>query len=222
ELRRTGGPANPWVMHQQGTYAPADTGGQISRWMAAIGMDESGNIAMGYSVARDPGVFPGLRYVGREATDPPGVMSTAEALLVSGASAQTSADRWGDYFGMGVDPVDGCTFWFAGMYMPPGGSWRNRVAAFRFDSCGTPTFTMAGDNLSQGVCAMTPSPVALAPVTLQVDPRNGFTDPVDMSFVPGLPAGFSGSYSVDPVSPPGSTVANLFVDNGATPGTTSL
>lgn len=222
ELRRTGGPANPWVMHQQGTYAPADTGGQISRWMAAIGMDESGNIAMGYSVARDPGVFPGLRYVGREASDPPGVMSTAETTLVDGASSQNSADRWGDYFGMGVDPDDGCTFWFAGMYMPAGGSWRNRVAAFRFDTCGTPTFTMVGDNLSQGVCAATPSAVALAPVTIQVDPRNGFTGPVDMSFVPGLPSGWSGSYSVDPVNPPGSTVANLFVDNTATPGTTSL
>jgi hypothetical protein len=222
ELRRTGGPANPWVMHQQGTFAPADAGGQISRWMAAIGMDESGNIAMGYSVARDPGVFAGLRYVGREATDPAGVMSTAETTLVDGASSQTGADRWGDYFGMGVDPDDGCTFWFAGMYMPAGGSWRNRVAAFRFESCGTPTFTMVGDNLAQGICAATPSPVALAPVTIQVDPRNGFTDPVDMSFVPGLPPGFSGGYSVDPVNPPGSTVADLFVDNTATPGTTSL
>ncbi|HEX7768976.1 MAG TPA: hypothetical protein VF422_03000, partial [Dokdonella sp.] len=222
ELRRTGGPANPWVMHQQGTYAPADTGGQISRWMAAIGMDESGNIAMGYSVARDPGVFPGLRYVGREATDPPGVMSTAEALLVSGSSAQTGADRWGDYFGMGVDPDDGCTFWFAGMYMPGGGSWRNRVAAFRFDSCGTPTFTLVGDNLSQGVCATSASAVALAPIAIEIEPRNGFTDPVDMSFVPGLPTGFSGSYTVDPVNPPGTTVANLFVDNTATPGTTAL
>jgi hypothetical protein len=81
---------------------------------------------------------------------------------------------------------------------------------------------MVGDNLSQGICAATPSPVALAPVTIQVDPRNGFTGPVDMSFVPGLPPGFSGSYTVDPVNPPGSTVANLFVDNTATPGTTSL
>ena len=77
ELRRTGGPASDWTLFQQGTFAPADTGGQISRWMAALGMDESGNIAMGYSVSRDPGVFPGLRYVGREATDPPGVMTTA-------------------------------------------------------------------------------------------------------------------------------------------------
>jgi len=222
ELRRTGGAGNPWELFQEGTYAPADSGGQISRWMAAIGMDESGNMALGYSVARSPGVFPGLRYVGREATDPPGVMTTAETPLVDGGSSQNGVDRWGDYFGMGVDPSDGCTFWFTGMYMPPGGSWRMRFASFRFDTCGTPTFTTTGDNLTQGVCAATPSPVALAPVTIEVNPRNGFSDPVTMSFVPGLPVGFSGSYTVNPVNPPDTTVANLSVDNTATPGPTTI
>src|SRR5690606_7650742 len=59
-------------------------------------------------------------------------------------------------------------------------------------------------------------------IAIEIEPRNGFTDPVDMSFVPGLPTGFSGSYTVDPVNPPGTTVANLFVDNTATPGTTAL
>ena len=219
ELRRTGGPSNPWQLYQQGTYAPNDADGQISRWMGAIGMDESGNIALGYSVARStPAVNPGLRYVGREASDPLGVMTTTETTLVDGASSQTSADRWGDYFGMGVDPDDGCTFWFTGMYMPSGGQWRTRYASFRFDSCGTPTFTTTGDGLSQGVCAASASAVALNPVTITVNSRNGFTDPVDMSFELGLPAGFSGSYSVTPVNPPGTTVANLSVDGTAVPG----
>ena len=222
ELRRIGGAASPWELFQQGTYAPADTGGQISRWMAAIAMDESGNMAMGYSVARDPGVFAGLRYVGREATDPLGVMTTTETTLIDGGSAQTFADRWGDYFGMGVDPSDGCTFWFTGMYLPPGGDWRTHFAAFRFDTCGTPTFTTTADNLSQGVCAATPTPVALDPVTINVNARNGFADPVTMSFQPGLPAGFSGNYTVNPVNPPGTTVANLSVDNTATPGANSF
>ncbi|HKE49298.1 MAG TPA: hypothetical protein VKB52_14635 [Rhodanobacteraceae bacterium] len=222
ELRRVGGAANPWELFQEGTYAPADAGGQISRWMAAIGMDESGNMAMGYSVARDPGVFPGLRYVGREATDPLGVMTTAETTLVDGASSQQGIDRWGDYFGMGVDPNDGCTFWFTGMYEPAGGSWRTHVASFRFDTCGTPTFTTTGDNLSQGVCASTPTPVALDPITINVNARNGFSTPVTMSFQPGLPTGFSGDYSVNPVTPPGTTVANLSVDNTATPGPTTF
>ncbi len=181
-------------------------------------MDESGNMAMGYSVARDPGVFTGLRYVGREATDTLGVMTTAETTLVDGASAQTFADRWGDYFGMGVDPSDGCTFWFTGMYLPAGGDWRTRFAAFRFDSCGTPTFTTTADNLTQGICAATSTPVALAPISIDVNPRNGFSDPVTMSFVPGLPTGFSGDFSVNPVTPPDTTVAGLSVTNAATPG----
>jgi hypothetical protein len=222
ELRRTGGPANPWTLYQEGTYAPADAGGQISRWMAALGMDESGNIAMGYSVARDPGVFPGLRYVGREATDPLGVMTTAETTLVDGGSSQQGIDRWGDYFGMGVDPADGCTFWFGAMYEPSGGNWRTHFGAFRFDTCGTPTFTTAGDNLTQGVCASSSTPVALNPVTINVNARNGFTDPVTMSFEPGLPTGFSGDYTVNPVNPPGTTVANLAVDNTAAPGANSF
>jgi hypothetical protein len=223
ELRRTGGANNPWQLYQQGTYAPADDGGQISRWMAAIGMDDSGNIAMGYSVARaSPDVYPGLRYVGREATDPPGVMTTAETTLVDGSSSQTSADRWGDYFGMGVDPDDGCTFWFTGMYMPPGGNWRTHFASFRFDTCGAPTFVTSADNLSQDVCAATSTAVPLEPITITVNSRNGFSGQVDMSFVPGLPPGFSGSYSVNPVTPPSTTVANLFVDDTAAPGANSF
>jgi hypothetical protein len=222
ELRRTGGAANPWQLYQEGTYAPADSGGQISRWMAAIGMDESGNIAMGYSVARDPGVFPGLRYVGREAADPSGVMTTPETTLVDGSSSQTFADRWGDYFGMGVDPDDGCTFWFTGMYLPPGGDWRTHFASFKFDNCGTPSFAMTGDNLSQSVCAASATPVALAPVTIQIKSNNGFVDPVTMSFEPGLPQGFTGAYTVNPVTPPGSTVANVSVDNTAAPGANSF
>ncbi|MFO1507547.1 MAG: hypothetical protein U1F23_10855 [Lysobacterales bacterium] len=222
ELRRTGGPGNPWTLYQQGTYAPQDDGGEISRWMGAIGMDDSGNIALGYSVARADNVYPGLRYVGREATDPPGVMTTAETTLVDGASSQDSFDRWGDYFGMGVDPDDGCTFWFTGMYMPPGGNWRMRYAAFRFDTCGTPTFTTSGTNLTQDVCAASSTPTALQPATITVGSRNGFTDPVTMSFGDGLPTGFLGSYSVNPVTPPGTTDADLTVDNTATPGANAI
>jgi hypothetical protein len=108
------------------------------------------------------------------------------------------------------------------MYLPAGGNWRTHFGAFRFDTCGTPTFTTAGDNLTQGVCASSATPVALDPITINVNARNGFTDPVTMSFEPGLPAGFSGDYTVNPVNPPGTTVANLAVDNTATPGANSF
>lgn len=225
ELRRTGGLAGSWSLFQEGTYAPADSGGQqTNRWMGATAMDSAGNIALGYAIDRvgtAPTMFPSLAYVGRQNGDPAGVMTTAETMLATGASSQSSFDRWGDYFQMSVDPTDGCTFWFTGQYMGAS-NWTTRIASFRFDACGTPTFTMAGTPLTQSVCAASPSPVALAPVNVTVGSVSGFSDPVNLGFGPGLPAGFAGSYTVTPVIPPGSSQANLTVTNAAAPGLNSL
>ena len=222
ELRRSGGLAGAWSLYQEGTYAPADVGGPANRWMGASAMDSSGNIAMGFSIDRvSPAIYPGLSYVGRMAGDPAGVMTTAETSLVAGASSQ-NGDRWGDYFQLGVDPIDGCTFWFTGEYMPAGGSWRTRIASFRFDACGTPTFTMSGAPLTQSVCAATPAPVALTPVGITVGSVSGYNTPVNLGFGAGLPSGFTGSYSATPVTPPGSSQANLTVTNAATPGVNAL
>lgn len=222
ELRRAGGLAGSWSLYQEGTYAPADVGGPANRWMGASAMDSAGNIAMGFSIDRvTPAIYPGLSYVGRMAGDPPGVMTTAETSLVAGASSQ-NGDRWGDYFQLGVDPIDGCTFWFTGEYMPVGGNWRTRIASFRFDTCGTPTFTMSGAPLTQSVCAATPAPIALTPVAITVGSVSGYNTPVNLGFGPGLPAGFAGSYSATPVTPPGSSQANLTVTNAATPGPNAL
>ncbi|MEO7431992.1 MAG: hypothetical protein ABIR62_08195 [Dokdonella sp.] len=225
ELRRTGGSGGTWSMYQQGTFAPTDAGGQISRWMAAIGMDQSGNIALAYSVARaTPAVFPGLSYTGRLATDPLGVMTQSETSLVAGLSSQTQADRWGDYHQMGVDPADGCTFWFTGEYMTASSQWTTRVSSFKFDNCAaTVGFTLSATNLSQDVCAMTATPVDLQPVSISVAATNGFNLPVTMSFAPpGLPPGFAGNYAPNPVTPPATTVASINVGNAATPGTHSI
>ena len=54
--------------------------------------------------------------------------------IVSGNS-HSSSNRWGDYQALGIDPVDGCTFWFTGQYMPST-LWGTRIASFRFPSCG--------------------------------------------------------------------------------------
>jgi hypothetical protein len=224
ELRRDGNAGSPWTLFQEGTYAPADGGNQVSRWMGAIDMDASGNMALGYSVARvSPAVFPGLRYVGRQAGDQLGVMTSNETSLVEGGSSQTSFDRWGDYFQMGVDPIDGCTFWFTGMYEPAGGQWSTRIGSFRFDACGAPggTFTLTGTNLTQGVCAASASPSPLAPIEITVNSINGFATPVQMSLV-GAPAGFAGSFSPNPVNPPGTTTASVTATNAAVPGPNSM
>ncbi len=127
ELRKQG--TGPWELHQEGTYGPSDG---HSRWMSSIAADSRGNIALGYNITSDEEP-PGLRYAGRLATDPLGTMPYGENILVSGSSANAS-NRYGDYAAMAVDPVDGCEFWFTGMYNQSS-TWSTHISSFHFDSC---------------------------------------------------------------------------------------
>jgi hypothetical protein len=129
ELRRVGGGASPWTLHQEGTYS-IDAN---SRWMGASSMDQSGNIALAYNISSST-IFPGLRYTGRMKDDVLGVMTAAETVIVAGTSP-SGTNRYGDYAAMGLDPADDCTFWFTGEYNVST-NWSTRIASFRFDQCG--------------------------------------------------------------------------------------
>ena len=126
ELRKTSG---NWSLFQEGTYAP----GSLSRWMGAIAMDRSGNIALGYNVGNSS-TYPGLRYVGRLASDSAGAMPRGEYTIVNG-SASNASNRYGDYSSMNIDPADDCTFWFTGQWNSAG-TWSTRIAKMKFDQCG--------------------------------------------------------------------------------------
>ncbi len=138
ELRRP--PAGAWSIFQQGTHAP-DLGSpgladDVHRWMGSIAMDSGGNIALGYSVSSDS-VYPGIRYSGRLAGDPPGVLTLPEVTIVSGAGSQThSSGRWGNYSSMTVDPIDGCRFWYSAEYYSSSteAGWQTRIASFSLDT----------------------------------------------------------------------------------------
>jgi uncharacterized repeat protein (TIGR01451 family) len=141
ELRRGPVGSGMWKIHQQGTFSPADstttTTTSIYRWMGSIAMDEAGNVALGYSASNDgvaphPTVFPGVRVVGRLATDPLGEMTTPEVHLADGGAS--SGGRWGDYSAMRVDPADGCKFWYTTEYISATGQ-RTHVGAVRFPTC---------------------------------------------------------------------------------------
>jgi len=134
EIRDPGG--TPTIF-QQGTYAPADT---EHRWMGSIAMDRQGNMALGFSVSSST-VYPSIRYVGRLAADPPGTLPQGETTLIAGTGSQTTTNsRWGDYSMMGVDALDGCTFWYTQEYYAQTGNvWRTRIGSFRFPECTAPT-----------------------------------------------------------------------------------
>ncbi len=161
ELRRTGG--GNWTLHQEGTFSPGDS--STHHLMGTIAMDRFGNIGLGYNITKtsSPTKFASLRYTGRAASDPPGVMTVAETEVATGAAAETSG-RWGDYYQMTVDPVDDCTFWFVGMYRPAGG-WQTRIQNFQFPGCVSPP-TISSLNCSGtggGYCNVTYAPTSPAP-----------------------------------------------------------
>lgn len=212
-----------WTLYQTGTYAPADgtPAEQADRWMGGINVDAAGNIGMAYNVVRQtPAISTSVRYTGRLASDPLGVMTQPEVVAVAG-SGSVGSIRWGDYNDMGVDPVDGCTFWFIGNYVLSNAR-ANRVTAFRHDDCGAPTFSMQLSPTSASVCANTAAPTNATPVTLSLAPRFGFNAAVAVSF-PGLPTGVSGSATPASVgTQPGNTTLQLAATNAVPPGTTNV
>jgi hypothetical protein len=105
------------VIYQQSTYAPG-VGDGIHRWMGSIAMDQSGNMALGYSASDATSTFPSSWYTGRLAGDPLGTMPQGEGSIINGTGSQTGSQRWGDYTSMNIDPVDDCTFWYVNQYIP--------------------------------------------------------------------------------------------------------
>jgi hypothetical protein len=131
ELKNLGGPSG--TIHQESTYHPDTTW----RWMGSVAMDQSGNLAIGFS-ASSASINPQIRYAFRAATDPLGTL-TGENVAFSGTGSQTdTVNRWGDYSAMTVDPVDDCTFWYTQEYYATTSSfnWRTRILNFKFDTCG--------------------------------------------------------------------------------------
>ena len=136
ELRMTtrGRTRSPWEIYQQGTYAPDAN----DRWLGSIAMDRMGNIALGFNVSSSS-VFPSIHYAGRRPSDPLGTLPL-EKSLIEGSGAQLGYTNFGDYSQMTIDPVDDCTFWYTGTYLPALGihlanDWHTRIGSFRFADC---------------------------------------------------------------------------------------
>jgi hypothetical protein len=139
--------ATPPEVFQQNTFSPDSS----YRWMPSIGMDQVGNIAVGYSVSSST-MMPAIRYTGRTQSDPLNTMES-ENSIIEGTGIQTGSNRWGDYSSMSIDPTDDCTFFYTNQYQQSNGSfnWRTRIASFKFPSCtSSPLVTVAPNGLFFG------------------------------------------------------------------------
>jgi hypothetical protein len=124
-------PLTPTI-YQYGTFAP-DTN---YRWVPSMGMDQMGDIAVGYSVSSAT-MHPAIRYTGWTPSDPLGQME-AETSVIEGTGSQQPANaNWSNYSGMSIDPTDDCTFWYTNQYYAADSpnKWNTRIVSFKFPSC---------------------------------------------------------------------------------------
>ena len=131
----TGGnfPATPV---QQQTWTNNNDG--LWRWMPSVGVDQSGNTAIGYSTSSTT-IFPSIRYAGRLQADPPGNLAQGEAIMFAGVT-QFNGFRWGDYTRTEIDPSNNMDFWHINQYAQ-GGDWHTRIGKFNFVVGASPTPT---------------------------------------------------------------------------------
>ncbi|MGI8588658.1 MAG: S-layer homology domain-containing protein [Chloroflexia bacterium] len=182
-------PAGQPTLHQQGTYAPDSD----NRWMASLGVDHDGNIAMGYTVS-GPSTWPALRYAGRLTTDPLGTMPQGEGILLAGSGVQEASNRWGDYSSMVLDPADDCTFWYTAEDNSSSGYvWVTQIGSFRFPSCHAtqpPPTATAPPRTATPVPSATPSPSCSISFS-DVPPGAYFAGPVLDLACQGVLSGYS-------------------------------
>ena len=156
----TGGnfPATPV---QQQSWNNGNDG--LWRWMPSIAVDQSGNMAIGYSTSSAI-QEPSIRYAGRLASDPLNNLSQGEAIMTVGGGHQThSSGRWGDYSMTTIDPADNLTFWHTSEYYPVTSSanWFTRIGKFQFPiSTPTPTPTATATPTATPTATVTPTPTA--------------------------------------------------------------
>ena len=85
-----------------------------------------------------------------------------------------------------------------------------------------PTFTMTTTTPSVSVCANSAAPTNAPPISFDLQPVNGFTGTVAMSYPNAFGTGVSGTLTPNNPNVPGTSVAQLAATNAATPGPASI
>lgn len=114
-----------------------DPGPDIWTWMPAVSVDGEGNMAVAFSIG-GPNQFYSAAFTGRLAEDPLGttVLPVTEYVTGQGNYVRTDnigRNRWGDYSGLAIDPLDDATFWAFNEYATNLNSWATQVASFQLE-----------------------------------------------------------------------------------------
>ncbi len=107
----------------------AITGGEHT-FFPAIAVNDVGAIGLIYGRSSST-QHANLEVAGRLPCDPAGTLGAATVVAGGTNSPSGNNVRWGDYFALVVDPVDGTTFWGIGEVQSPSAGWRTEVVSFR-------------------------------------------------------------------------------------------
>lgn len=111
-------PGPLWVL-DQGNIGGEDIASGVRTFFPAVAVNSLDDAKFGFA-ASGPTIFGGAFFAGREHTDPPGTVQPAVAVQ-PGLDYYVRTfggprNRWGDYSGASVDPMDDRTFWIFNEY----------------------------------------------------------------------------------------------------------
>jgi hypothetical protein len=128
-------PVTGLQVFQQGTYV-GTSGDSNYRWMGSMARDNVRDILVGYSESSSS-IHPAIAVAGRVFADTLGTLGP-EVFSVQGNGSQTdTANRWGDYSAMVVDPTDNCTFYYTTEYYNVTATfdWSTDISSWKFPNC---------------------------------------------------------------------------------------
>ncbi|MDX2473384.1 MAG: FlgD immunoglobulin-like domain containing protein [Candidatus Krumholzibacteria bacterium] len=115
----TGAVPGPVTVADQGNIGGDDIAQATWTFFPSVAVNGNGDAKFGFSASAQT-IFPGAYYTGREVGDPAGTVQ-ASGTVQAGTDYYIrdfggSRNRWGDYSGASVDPVDDTTFWLYNEY----------------------------------------------------------------------------------------------------------
>jgi hypothetical protein len=212
EQLKNASPGGAFSTVEQATFAPDSD----NRWMGSAACDWQGNLAVGYSVSSTT-TFPSIRYAGRLVGDPPNQLAQGEATLIAGSGVQRgTANRWGDYSALTLDPTDDATFWYTQEYYTAASQafsttgWLTRVGSFKF--AGVPPVPRGALNVTVTNCG---NSAAIPGVS--VSAPGGYFRTTDGTGLAAFSAMAPGPYTVSATRTGWSTASgSVTVTNGGT------
>lgn len=110
-----------------------DAGNGIHTYFPALAENGAGDVGMVLAQSAS-NEYVSVQVTGRKAGDPAGTMGELTQLKIGNRAGN---GRWGDYYGIEVDPTDDNTFWIVGQYRNTGG-WATWIESFSMASVALP------------------------------------------------------------------------------------